>query len=96
MFTLAQTSMSGMCSVAKTLYPSIPLRGASYEDIAVSLVKALATGTDQVSTWSRPGVFVAGFKGVVAVSSVGVVLEHTHARVSLECVGQKQVWQLSV
>jgi hypothetical protein len=55
MFTLAQTSMSGMCSVAQALYPTIPMRGASYEDIAVSLVKALQTGTDQPSTWTRPG-----------------------------------------
>lgn len=55
MFTLAQTSLSGMCSVAQALYPSIPLRGASYEDIAVSLVKALQSGTDNPSTWMRPG-----------------------------------------
>lgn len=55
MFTLAQVSLSGMCSVAKALHPVLPLRGASYEDIAVSLVKALQSGTDLPATWSRPG-----------------------------------------
>lgn len=59
MFTLAQSCMSGMCSVAQALYPSIPLKGASYEDIAVSLIKALQSGTDQPSTWTRPGRVVA-------------------------------------
>jgi hypothetical protein len=55
MFTLAQASLSGMCSVAALLHPTIPLRGAGYEDVAVSLVKMLHTGTDTASTWVRPG-----------------------------------------
>jgi hypothetical protein len=68
MFTLAQTAMSCMCSVAQALYPSIPLRGASYEDIAVSLIKTLQSGTDQPSTWTRPGQFAT-----LIVSAVGCI-----------------------
>lgn len=57
MFTLAQVSRLAMCSVAKALHPVLPLSGASYEDVAVSLVNALQSGTDlpATRTWSQPG-----------------------------------------
>lgn len=55
--TLANTSMSGMCSMAALLFPQLPVKGVDYEDIAVSLVKALHSNTDAPSTWARPGDF---------------------------------------
>jgi hypothetical protein len=55
MVTLANTSMSGMCSMAHLLFPEPPVKGVDYEDVAVSLVKALHSNTDAPSTWARPG-----------------------------------------
>jgi hypothetical protein len=55
MVTLANTSMSGMCSMARLLFPELPVKGVDYEDVAVSLVKALHSNTDAPSTWTRPG-----------------------------------------
>jgi hypothetical protein len=57
MVTLANASMSGMCSMAHLLFPELPVKGVDYEDVAVSLVKALHSNTDGPSTWARPGKF---------------------------------------
>lgn len=52
---LADACMGGMCAVARTLYPTLPLRGVSHEDVAVSLVKSMQAGTVDDDTWRRPG-----------------------------------------
>lgn len=52
---VADTCMDGMCSVARVLFPTLPVRGVSHEDVAVSLVKSMHAGTVDDATWSRPG-----------------------------------------
>jgi hypothetical protein len=55
MASLADACLTGLCSISQQLYPSVPLRGVSYEDVAVALVKAIQTSTDDPGTWSRSG-----------------------------------------
>lgn len=55
---VGDAAMGGMVGVARALFPTLPLRGVSHEDIAVSLVKGLQAGTDDAATWARPGASV--------------------------------------
>jgi hypothetical protein len=52
---LADASMGGMCGVARALFPTLPVRGVTHEDVAVSLVKSMQAGTVDDATWCRAG-----------------------------------------
>jgi hypothetical protein len=60
---LADACMGGMCGVARALFPTLPLRGVTHEDVAVSLVKGLQAGTADDASWTRPGARGAGGGG---------------------------------
>jgi hypothetical protein len=52
---VADACMGGMCGVARALFPTLPVRGVTHEDVAVSLIKSMQAGTADDATWTRPG-----------------------------------------
>ncbi|WIA13666.1 hypothetical protein OEZ85_007228 [Tetradesmus obliquus] len=92
--TLANTSMSGMCSMAALLFPQLPVKGVDYEDIAVSLVKALHSNTDAPSTWARPGLLAPAWllRGLMAAM---FNLAHASSGVAAALIPSQQLLMVS-
>lgn len=87
---LADTCMGGMCGVARLLFPVLPVKGVSHEDVAVSLVKSMASGTVDDATWTRPGLWFPAWmlQGMMHVM-FGLALASTSIAASL---AQSQAW----
>jgi hypothetical protein len=63
---VADSCMGGMVGLARLLYPHLPVRGVTHEDVAVSLVKSIQAGTVDDAAWARPGGFVGGGRAPAA------------------------------
>eukprot|EP00775_Hariotina_reticulata_P009653 gene9653-9813_t len=55
MVAVTDLALAGMAYLAQLLYPVLPVPGLSYEDVAVSLGKALHSSVDSAGVWTRPG-----------------------------------------